>query len=51
MKMEQTVFSETSVYTIQTPGIYPEESTQHSEYGVSLKSRRFKVVCFSIPHD
>ena len=28
--------SETSVYKIQTPGNYPEESTQHSEHGESL---------------
>jgi len=25
--------SETSAYIIQTPGSYPEESIQHSEYG------------------
>ena len=34
-----TVCSETSAYKIQTPGNYPEESTQHSEPGESLKSR------------
>jgi len=28
-----------SVYKIQTPGNYPEESIQHSEHGESLKSR------------
>jgi len=28
MKMEQTEFSETSAYKIQTPGNYPEESIQ-----------------------
>jgi len=28
MKMEQIQCSETSAYTIQTPGNYPEESTQ-----------------------
>jgi len=39
MKMEQTECSETSAYKIQTPGNYPEESIQHSEYGESLKSR------------
>ena len=33
--------SETSVYKIQMPGTYPEESIQHSENGVSLKSVRF----------
>ena len=37
--MEQTRRSETSAYKIQTPGIHPEESTQHSEHGESLKSR------------
>jgi hypothetical protein len=39
MKMGQTERSETSAYKIQTPGHYPEESTQHSEHGESLKSR------------
>ena len=39
MKMEQTECSETSAYKIQTPVNYPEESTQHSEHGESLKSR------------
>ena len=29
IKMEQTECSETSAYTIQTPGNYPEESIQH----------------------
>jgi len=38
--MEQTQWSETSAYTIQTPGNYPEESIQHSENGESLKSRK-----------
>jgi len=28
MKLEQTECSETSAYKIQTPGNYPEESTQ-----------------------
>jgi hypothetical protein len=39
MKMEQTECSETSVYKIQTPENYPEESIQHPEHGESLKSR------------
>jgi hypothetical protein len=39
MKMEQTEYSETSAYKIQTPGNYPEESIQHSQHGESLKSR------------
>jgi len=34
-----TECSETSEYNIQTPEYYPEESTQHSEHGESLKSR------------
>ena len=29
---------ETSAYKIQKPENYPEESTQHSEHGESLKS-------------
>jgi hypothetical protein len=36
--MEQTEYSETSAYQIQTTGNYPEESIQHSEHGESLKS-------------
>jgi len=34
-----TECSETSEYKIQTPRNYPEESSQHSEHGESLKSR------------
>jgi len=37
LKMEQTDYSGTSAYKIQTPGNYPEESTQHSGHGESLK--------------
>ena len=44
MKMEQC--SETSEYTFQTPGNYPEESIQHSEQGESLKSR---ILVYSFP--
>jgi len=44
MKMEETECSETSAYKIQTPGNYPEENTQHTEHGESLKSRRFEVL-------
>ena len=47
MKMEQTMYSETSAYTIETLGNYPEESIQHSEHGESLKSRR--LCLFSAP--
>jgi hypothetical protein len=39
MKMEQTVCSETLAYKLQTLMNHPEESTQHSEHGESLKSR------------
>ena len=39
MKMEQIQYSEMSAYKIQMPGNYPEERTQHSEHGESLKSR------------
>jgi len=42
MKMEQTECSKTSAYKIQTPGNYPEENLQHTEYCKSLKSR---IVC------
>ena len=41
VKMEQTVCSETSAYTLQTSGNYPEGSLQHSEHDESLKSRMF----------
>jgi hypothetical protein len=34
-----TECSETSAYTIQTQGNYPEENMQHTEHGESLKSR------------
>jgi hypothetical protein len=43
MKIEQTEHSETLAYKIQTPGKYPEESTQHSEYSESLNSRMKNV--------
>jgi hypothetical protein len=36
MKMEQTECSETSAYTIQTSGNYPEERIQHSQHGENL---------------
>jgi len=44
MKMEQTEYSETSAYKLQTPGNYAEESIQYSEHGESLKSRTTKPV-------
>jgi hypothetical protein len=40
VKMEHTEFSETSEHKIQTPGNYPKEIIQHSEYGKSLKPRK-----------
>jgi len=43
--MEQTECSETLAYKIQTSGIYPEESIQHSEHGGSLKSRILLNCC------
>jgi hypothetical protein len=46
MKMEQTECSETSTYKIQTPGNYPEQNKQYTEHGVSLKSRRNKLLNF-----
>jgi hypothetical protein len=45
MKMEQTEYSETSAYKLQTPGYYPKESIQHTEHGESLKSR-IPTTCF-----
>ena len=39
MKMEQIECSETSAYTIETPGNYPKENILYSEQGESLKSR------------
>jgi hypothetical protein len=36
---DETEGSETSVYKIQTPENYPDESIQHSEHSESLKSR------------
>jgi hypothetical protein len=41
MKMEQTEYSETSAYKIQTPEDYPEERIQPSEHGEILKLRIF----------
>jgi hypothetical protein len=40
MKMEQTAYSETLAFELQTPGNNPEESIRHSKHGESLKSRR-----------
>ena len=37
-------------YKFQTPGNYPEESTQHSEHGESLKLKQ-KVVRFAYRKD
>ena len=57
--MEQVEYSETSAYKVQTPGNYPEDSTQHSEQGESLKSRLLKlflnifelVTCSNLAHE
>ena len=40
MKMEETECCKMSANKIQTPGNYPEESTQHPQQGESLKSRK-----------
>jgi len=44
MKTEQTNFSETWAYKIQTPGNYPEEIIQNTEHGDSLKSKNPRLV-------
>jgi hypothetical protein len=51
MKMEQTGCSEMLAYKIQAPGNCPEESTQHSEHGESLKSSTLSFLaatCFGL---
>ena len=40
MKMEQTEYSETSAYKIQTPGNYPKESIQHIRFSLATSSKR-----------
>jgi hypothetical protein len=37
MKVEQTDYSENSVYAIQTPGDHQKESKQNSQHGENLK--------------
>jgi len=44
-----TECSETSAYKIQTPGNYPEESTQHSKQDESLKPRIGLIACKKNP--
>jgi hypothetical protein len=44
MKIEQTQCSETLAFKLQTPGNHPEESTQHSEQGESLKSTKTVLI-------
>ena len=39
MEMEQTVYSETSAHTIQTPANHPKESIQISGYLMSAFTR------------
>jgi hypothetical protein len=53
MHKDGTECSETLSYKLQTPGNYPEESLQNSEYGESLKSRILLVGCVTMPfsHD
>jgi hypothetical protein len=51
MKMEQTVYSETLAYTIQTPGIPQEENIQHSEHGESLKPKNLTWLSLIQPSD
>jgi hypothetical protein len=46
MKMEQTVFSETSAYGIQTPGNYPEENIQQKFYSLRNCPRGAQFVKF-----
>jgi hypothetical protein len=48
-KVNGTECSETVVYKIQTPGNYPEDSTQHSEHGEDLKLRISYAFNPSIP--
>jgi len=49
MKVEQTECSEKLAYKIQTPGNHPEESTQLSGHGESLKSRTcYKLIYPSV---
>jgi hypothetical protein len=38
MKMKQTECSETLAYKIQTPGNYPEESIQLTEFSLHIRS-------------
>jgi hypothetical protein len=40
LKMEPTQCSETSAFSIQTPGIHPKENLFHLTHGESLKSRK-----------
>ena len=46
MKMEQTECSETSVYKIQTPGNYPEESIKHEKLYASAFQTTVKEKCW-----
>jgi len=40
--MEQTEYSETLAYKIQTPGNYPEENTQHGLFAASRSNELHK---------
>jgi len=48
MKMKQTEYSEKSAYKIQMLGNYPDESTQLSEHGESLKSRKGEYISLHV---
>jgi len=45
MKMEQTEYSETSAYKIQTSGNFPEERIQHFSFTSNFR-HVLNVVCF-----
>jgi hypothetical protein len=48
MKMEQTGCSEKSVYKIQMPGNYPEESIQYSDAGELPRRKHTTFRCRGI---
>jgi hypothetical protein len=49
LKMEQTQYSETSAFSTQTPGKYPEDNLSLQQHGESLKTRTTKFVEHSSP--
>jgi hypothetical protein len=44
MKMEMIDGSEMSAFKNQTPGIHPQDYSQYSKHGESLKSRMLEIV-------